>query len=143
MTHNHANYQDRLAFIQRLLVDQLGLSGKDLEQAEVTPIQYDPECPFKYNNFVCRLKLPVPVTSDTDGGKGRQLKQPGCVPIPSGTKEFILRLNNPDAKGLQLFSRSEPERPRPGVRSASFSRTLGSSVTRATSGSPKRNTCSR
>lgn len=40
MTHNHANYQDRLAFIQRLLVDQLGLSGKVSNQ-QVTLKQSD------------------------------------------------------------------------------------------------------
>ncbi|KAI1174281.1 phosphotransferase enzyme family-domain-containing protein [Nemania sp. FL0916] len=109
VSHNHANYQGRLAFIQQLLVDLLGLSDKDLEQPEVTPIQYDPECPFKYNNFVYRLKVPVPISSDRSGGKGHRLKQPGCVPIPPGTKEFILRLNNPDAEGMHAATRIENE----------------------------------
>ncbi|KAI3316928.1 phosphotransferase enzyme family-domain-containing protein [Xylariaceae sp. AK1471] len=80
-----------------------------LEQAQVTPVQYDPECPFKYNNFVYRLKLPISVTSDVGEGKGGRLKQLGCVPIPSGTKEFIVRLNNPDAEGMNAATRIENE----------------------------------
>ncbi|KAJ8123469.1 hypothetical protein ONZ43_g592 [Nemania bipapillata] len=112
VSHNHANYQGRLAFIQQLLVDQLGLSAKDLERAKVIPIQYDPDCPFKYNNFVYRIELPFTVASDVnnvDGDKGRRLKQPGCVPIPSDMQIFILRLSNPDAEGMNAATRIENE----------------------------------
>ncbi|KAF7922733.1 hypothetical protein BELL_0080g00300 [Botrytis elliptica] len=81
--HNHAKYQSRLDYIQQLLVDHLRLPSNDLQQIKITPIQYEPDCPFKYNNFVYRLVLP----GDTLGGPvnvdgGHKLQQPECVDIP-------------------------------------------------------------
>ncbi|KAI1426792.1 kinase-like domain-containing protein [Xylaria sp. FL1777] len=105
-THNHANYQARLDYIQGLLVDHLGVPKKNLEHIEITPIQYDPDCPFKYNNFIYRLSLPAnsPVNL-----RFRDAKQPGSVPIPAGTSEFILRLSNPDAADMHQQTRVQNE----------------------------------
>ncbi|KAI1156736.1 hypothetical protein F4825DRAFT_458911 [Nemania diffusa] len=75
--------------------------------AEVEPISYDPKCPFKYNNFVYRVTLPVAITSGHNiQEEGRQ---PGCDPIPDGTRQLIMRLTNPDAEGLSPKTRVENE----------------------------------
>ncbi|KAI9788580.1 MAG: hypothetical protein M1816_006829 [Peltula sp. TS41687] len=110
VAHNHTNYQARLDFVQQLLVDHLGLSSKDAEQTKITPVEYEPDCPFKYNNFIYRLSLPA----DIPNGRGHadeacKLKQPGCVPIPAGIREFILRLSNPDAEGMYPETRVQNE----------------------------------
>ncbi|OBT60802.1 hypothetical protein VE03_09897 [Pseudogymnoascus sp. 23342-1-I1] len=99
ITHNHFNYQARIDFIQTAL-QQFGLE----EKAEVTPIQYDPECPFKYNNCIYRVPLHVPITATKD-----RTQQPGCVPIPDGTKEIVFRLATPDAEGTTQPTRVENE----------------------------------
>lgn len=79
-------------------------------QTKITPIQYDPDCPFTYNNFVYRLSLPTDSLSDLgDADGGRKVKQPGCLPIPTGTKELILRLSNPDAQGMHHETRVQNE----------------------------------
>ncbi|RDL42563.1 Uncharacterized protein BP5553_02542 [Venustampulla echinocandica] len=101
--HNHANYQARLDFIQNQLQEQFSLK----EDAAITPIQYDPECVFKYNNFVYCISLPVPITVN-QAAKYRY-QQPGCVPIPEGTKELIFRLANPNAEGMNRTTRVENE----------------------------------
>ncbi len=75
--------------------------------AQITPLQYDPECPFKYNNFVYHIKLPSPI--NFSNATKDPVLQPGCVPIPNGTKEFIMRLSNPDAEGMSPETRVENE----------------------------------
>jgi hypothetical protein len=70
-------------------------------------VQYDPECPFKYNNFIYKLSLP---TSWKPHGVNRQSQnQPGCVPTPTGMHDFILRLNNVDAEKMACDTRIENE----------------------------------
>ncbi|KAF2810720.1 uncharacterized protein BDZ99DRAFT_561103 [Mytilinidion resinicola] len=105
-THNHANYQARLDFIQHLLHDRLELKVS-LEDAEITPIQYDPESPFKYNNFVYRISLPSPIPSEKPASD--EPRQAGCATIPAGTKSLILRLTNPNAEGMNPKTRIENE----------------------------------
>ena len=75
--------------------------------AEVTPIQYDPEFPFRYNNFVYHITLRTPITS----GQVRKdaAHRPGCVAVPDGTKELIVRLANPHAEGMHRETRVENE----------------------------------
>ncbi|KAF2969011.1 hypothetical protein GQX73_g4574 [Xylaria multiplex] len=103
MTHNHANYEARLRFIQCLLRDRFNLENA----AEVEPISYDAECPFKYNNFVYRVTLPVAIT--LKHAAQEEVRQPGCDPIPDGTRQFIMRLTNPDAEGMSPKTRVENE----------------------------------
>ncbi|KAF2186234.1 hypothetical protein K469DRAFT_726298 [Zopfia rhizophila CBS 207.26] len=100
MTHNHANYQGRLDFIQNLLREQFNIEG-----AKIVPIQYDPQSPFKYNNFVYRISLPSPLSAAHKDGP----RQPGTVAMPEGAKEFIIRLANPDAEGMNPHTRVENE----------------------------------
>ncbi|KAI0911027.1 hypothetical protein F4823DRAFT_587819 [Ustulina deusta] len=103
MTHNHTNFQARLDFVQRVLSEHLALQV----DAQITPLQYDPECPFKYNNFVYHIKLPSPI--NFSNATKDPVLQPGCVSIPNGTKEFIMRLSNPDAEGMSPETRVENE----------------------------------
>ncbi|KAI8623374.1 hypothetical protein F5Y19DRAFT_468535 [Xylariaceae sp. FL1651] len=103
MTHKHANYQDRLGFVQRLLHEQFKLEAN----AKMDPIQYDPECPFRYNNFVYHIRLPSPITPGC--ATKDEARQPGYNPIPNGAQEFIVRLTNPDAEGTSPETRVENE----------------------------------
>ncbi|KAI1360899.1 hypothetical protein F5Y08DRAFT_331249 [Xylaria arbuscula] len=103
MTRNHTNFQARLDFVQRVLHERLDLQVG----AEITPLQYDPECPFKYNNFVYHIKLPSPINPGND--TKHHALQPGCVSIPHGTEEFIMRLANPNAEGMSPETRVENE----------------------------------
>ncbi|OCL06955.1 hypothetical protein AOQ84DRAFT_409907 [Glonium stellatum] len=101
--HNHIGYQARLDFIQSLLRREFSVET----DAEVTPIQYEPEFPFRYNNFVYHITLCTPITV----GQVRKdvAYQPGCVAVPNGTKELIVRLANPDAEGMHRETRVENE----------------------------------
>ncbi|KAH7397398.1 kinase-like domain-containing protein [Pyrenochaeta sp. MPI-SDFR-AT-0127] len=103
MNHNHANFQRRLDFIQNLLRERF--AGPD---ARIDPIQYDPESPFKYNNFVYRITLPSP-PSAAQNHSSHGSRQPGTTPLPEGTTEFIMRLTNPDAEGMHAHTRVENE----------------------------------
>ncbi|KAF4966966.1 hypothetical protein FSARC_5405 [Fusarium sarcochroum] len=103
MSHNHINYEGRLAFVRGLLKDKFDING----ETEITPIQYNPEVPFKFNSFIYSITLPSgsapKTTPEQDGLK------PGCVAIPSGTRDFILRLTNSDAEGMSPTNRVENE----------------------------------
>lgn len=84
------------------------VSGTDAavqKNAVISTVEYDSNCPFKYNNFIYRTTLSTPV----DGHAVEASKQPGCVPIPQGTTELILRLTNGDAEGLNHRNRIENE----------------------------------
>ncbi|KAI0204949.1 kinase-like domain-containing protein [Astrocystis sublimbata] len=103
MTHNHSNFRARLELVQEVLEAQFGTQVNP----QIIPIQYDPECPFKYNNFVYQVTLPSPVS--TNNVAKLNILQSGCVPIPDGTKEVIMRLTNLDAEGLSRQTRVENE----------------------------------
>lgn len=124
MNHNHSKYQHRLDFVRHLtqerfqlkvcdacappaprLCELLSKNPKD-DDVDITPIEYDPESPFKYNNFVYRLTLHSPIVS---GNENETAHQPGCVPVPAGTTELILRLANPDTEGMNKQNRVENE----------------------------------
>ncbi|KAH9891373.1 phosphotransferase enzyme family-domain-containing protein [Xylariomycetidae sp. FL2044] len=103
MTHNQANYQGRLDFVRSLIRNRLKVEA----DAQVTPIQYDPECPFKYNNFIYHITLPSPFTRPDARNNG--VLQPGCTAIPEGTEELVVRLTNSDAEGMSPEARVENE----------------------------------
>jgi hypothetical protein len=77
------------------------------EKADIEPVQYDPESVFRYNNFVYRVTLHLPLLSN-DAIHDVPL-QPGCVAIPEGTTELIVRLTNSDTEGMNLATRVENE----------------------------------
>lgn len=69
-------------------------------------MQYDPESPFKYNNFVYRVTVSSPIPLSHVSSRS---SQPGCVPIPERTKQFIVRLTNPETEGMSMANRVENE----------------------------------
>jgi hypothetical protein len=75
--------------------------------AEITPIQYEPDFVFRYNNFVYRITLREPIVSNDV--RKHVVPRPGCVAVPNGTKELIVRLANPDAEGMHHETRIENE----------------------------------
>lgn len=54
-----------------------------------------------------RISLRVPIT--LKGTVTDEPQQPGCAPVPNGTKELIFRLTNPDAEGMDRTTRVENE----------------------------------
>ncbi|KLU87122.1 hypothetical protein MAPG_06127 [Magnaporthiopsis poae ATCC 64411] len=100
---NQVGYQDRLDFIHgEILTKHLGLSDDTAKRTIVSPIHYDPNFQFKYNNFVYHIKV-------ADASPALSQQQPGCVPIPSGTSDFVLRLGNREAEGMHGTTRVENE----------------------------------
>lgn len=79
-----------------------------MKEAKIEPLQYDPESPFKYNNFVYRITFPSPPFTAQDNGNGGT-RQPGTAPLSEGAREFIMRLTNPDAEGMHAHTRVENE----------------------------------
>lgn len=76
-------------------------------QATIVPIQYDPECPFKYNNFVYLVSLvSASPAANVINARPPQL---GTVSIPHGATDFILRLTKSDAEGMHRATRVENE----------------------------------
>ncbi|KAF1837266.1 hypothetical protein BDW02DRAFT_595765 [Decorospora gaudefroyi] len=106
MNHNHANFQARLDFIRNLLLERFGADAST--EAKIDPIQYDPDSPFKYNNFVYRITLPSP-PSAAGNNNSHEPRQPGTTPLPADSKAFIMRLTNPDAEGMHAHARVENE----------------------------------
>ncbi|KAL4784007.1 hypothetical protein BJX76DRAFT_357453 [Aspergillus varians] len=111
MTHNHDNYQAYLRFMQRRLQNRLHLTFKvvpsNLENADIILCQYDPGSPFKYKSFFYRVSLPAPVIPDQTAAN--ESLQPGCIAIALGTHQFILRLSNPLAEGMNQNAPFENE----------------------------------
>ncbi|KAK4175926.1 hypothetical protein QBC36DRAFT_346717 [Triangularia setosa] len=81
MSPNRQDYQRRVEFVHGVL--QIFNFGENLK---VEPIQYDPECPFSYNNYIYRIALPSALNSDHPGR--------------TGTNELIMRLTNSDSEGM-------------------------------------------
>lgn len=54
-----------------------------------------------------RVTLPVAITSKHTAQE--EVRQPGCDPIPDGTRQVIVRLTNPDAEGMSPKTRVENE----------------------------------
>lgn len=114
---NNIDYDQRLAFVHGLLereynlsvrghaVSQLARANNPPQVQEVTPIEYDPQCPFPYNNFVYRIDLGSPLTQDVIAVNGQQ---PGSRSISAGTIALVVRLANA-AAGLNDTNRVENE----------------------------------
>ncbi|KAI0424022.1 hypothetical protein F5Y09DRAFT_354066 [Xylaria sp. FL1042] len=110
VSHSYVHYQERVDFTEHLLAQLFGSRWCVNEENTITPPQYQHDFPFKYNNFVYCISLPTGISSGlgvADGGS--KLEQPGYIPVPTRTKEFILRLSNPDAKGMHQETRVQNE----------------------------------
>lgn len=71
----------------------------------INPLDYDPEFPISYNNFVYSVKLSSPTTS---ASIKPTLSQPGSQPIPDGASVLVVRLSNV-AAGLNEINRVQNE----------------------------------
>lgn len=99
---NHTHYAQRLDFINTIL------NAYNLSPKSISPIVYDKDCPFPYNNFIYLVSLSQPTTSTTLSQNGST--QPGTSPIPPGTEALVLRLSNSNpATGLNSMNRVENE----------------------------------
>ncbi|CAH0023461.1 unnamed protein product [Clonostachys rhizophaga] len=98
---NHQGYEERLRFTRATLRNQYGL-----DTTTIDAIEYDPECPFPYNNFVYR----VGILPNATGLKTQKLvrPQPGTVALPQQADHVIMRLSNASA-GLNDHNRVENE----------------------------------
>jgi hypothetical protein len=95
---NHSEYNQRLNYVRTTLRQRYGL-----EPVAIEPIDYDPECPFPYNNFIYRVELPQP----NQGAKDAEA-QPGTSPMPENSQYLVMRLNNA-AAGLNDQNRIQNE----------------------------------
>ena len=67
------------------------LEADDLQPGKITPIAYEQNFPFPYNNFV----YAVDVNLEDPDAQHRAQRQPGTNEIPRGLDKFIIRLPNP------------------------------------------------
>ncbi|KAF9903599.1 hypothetical protein EC991_003511 [Linnemannia zychae] len=85
---NHANYYQRLTFINSIL------ELNHLQASAIDPIEYDAECPVEYNNFIYLVRLSTPTTSaQTLVSKSGTPGFATCL-LPSGSTSVIIRLTN-------------------------------------------------
>ncbi|KAG0048798.1 hypothetical protein BGZ83_006285 [Gryganskiella cystojenkinii] len=85
---NHANYYQRLTFINSIL------ELNHLQASAIDPIEYDAECPAEYNNFIYLVSLSTPTTSaQTLVSKSGTPGFATCL-LPPGSTSFIIRLTN-------------------------------------------------
>ncbi|KAJ8097811.1 phosphotransferase [Lipomyces tetrasporus] len=96
---NHEGYQDRLALVEDIL------RKYGLQPTDVTPVAYEKDCPFPYNNFIYKVELTEPVTPSSFSDA------PSCTvrPVSVGVSKVIIRLSNPKAGGLNHLNRVENE----------------------------------
>ena len=97
---NHLYYEKRLTFIKTLLPEEYGI-----EPTEITPILYDADCPFDFNNFI--YKVTFSFTKQAEDLPRRV--QPGIQPLPYGATTLIVRLANNLAVGVHSHNRVENE----------------------------------
>ncbi|ETS76163.1 hypothetical protein PFICI_11550 [Pestalotiopsis fici W106-1] len=101
---NQEGFQRRLDVIASILNSyQL-----EVRQATaVTPVEYEEDCPFPYNNFIYKIELSSPLGPSTfSAGTPR----PGTsAPSKPNVSAIIIRLSNPRANGLNNAHRVENE----------------------------------
>ncbi|CAI0648591.1 unnamed protein product [Colletotrichum noveboracense] len=96
---NHEQFQERLDFAQNTLI------GFGLEPTEITPVEYQEDVPFPYNNFIYKITLAKPATKDNflDAGSYTTL------PPEGGISTIVMRLANPKAMDIIQDNRVENE----------------------------------
>lgn len=62
-----------------------------MQPRKITPIAYEENFPFPYNNFVYAVNINL----ETSNVRNEAQRQPGTHTIPLGLDEFIIRLPNP------------------------------------------------
>ncbi|KAF6823054.1 phosphotransferase enzyme family protein [Colletotrichum plurivorum] len=95
---SHAEFQDRLDFVRNVIVNF------GLQPTTITPLEYDENSPFEYNNFIYKISLASPASGPCLANPG-----PYTVPLPdAGTSTLIMRVANPRA-GVVEDNRVENE----------------------------------
>ncbi|KAK3935022.1 hypothetical protein QBC46DRAFT_347026 [Diplogelasinospora grovesii] len=89
--------------------------------------------------LVYRVSLPSPIDADDQTAKDGALQQPGCVAIPKGTTELIVRLTSSDANGMHATLVSRMKWPIITLASAAFRafRPKGWNLQEQTAGVPR------
>jgi hypothetical protein len=102
---NHTNFEQRLDFIRTVIKEQYGWST-----VTISPIEYDPQCMFPYNNFVYHVELSRSLSPSSQRRKVLEAPaaQPGTVSIPDSTQHVVMRLSNA-AAGLNDQNRVQNE----------------------------------
>lgn len=67
------------------------MEADDLQLGKITPVAYEENFPFPYNNFVYAVNVDL----ETSHARNRAQWQPGTQAIPPGLDSFIIRLPNP------------------------------------------------
>lgn len=67
------------------------MEADDLQLGNITPVAYEENFPFPYNNFVYTVNVNLEATD----ARNRAQWQPGTHAIPPGLGKFIIRLPNP------------------------------------------------
>ena len=77
----------------------------------INPVEYEPNCPFPFDNFIYHVIIKIPTTSEkTIKSSKLDVRLPGTSPLPAGTTSIILRLTNPHpGTGLNSTNRVENE----------------------------------
>ncbi|KAL0930603.1 phosphotransferase enzyme family protein [Colletotrichum truncatum] len=96
---NHEKYEERLALVKQVF------QGFNLEPTDISPVDYEENLPFPYNNFIYKVSLAKPAAKDAFLNPG-----PYTAELPrEGPSELIIRLSNPAAEGLSHSNRVENE----------------------------------
>ncbi|KAL3417768.1 phosphotransferase enzyme family protein [Phlyctema vagabunda] len=96
---NQEKYEERLTLVKQIF------HRFDLEPSEISPVDYDENLPFPYNNFIYKVSLSEPAFRDAFTNAGPYTTKL----LSESVSDFIIRLSNPAAEGLNHDNRVENE----------------------------------
>ena len=73
---------------------------------DISPIAYEEDCPFPYNNFIYKISLSEPVTADSFAANAAPCT---FASRSQGINDLVIRLSNNKAEGLNQANRVENE----------------------------------
>ncbi|CAI0650425.1 unnamed protein product [Colletotrichum noveboracense] len=96
---NHEYYQERLDFVKSVV------EGFGLEPTEITPVEYQEDAPFPYNNFIYKIILAKLASPKSFHNAGSYTTHPP----DGGVSTIVMRLANPRAQDIIQDNRVENE----------------------------------
>ncbi|KAK3322986.1 aminoglycoside phosphotransferase, partial [Apodospora peruviana] len=98
---NHEYFEERMTLVKEIL------KNHDLEHTSITPLEYDENCPFPYNNFLYKITLAEPAKPQSFFVHANK----ACTSLPpeEGVRSLVIRLSNPRAEGLNQTNRVQNE----------------------------------
>ncbi|KAK2014489.1 hypothetical protein LZ32DRAFT_674324 [Colletotrichum eremochloae] len=96
---NHEKYEERLDLVRRIF------QGFNVKPSDISPVDYDENLPFPYNNFIYKISFSEPATQDAFPNAMPYTAKPPA----QGVSDVIIRLSNPEAEGLNHDNRVENE----------------------------------